>query len=76
METPLPHDLGNFKRYGYGNHVCIHREARNKKAEITGLICKSQTKVRENLVLGNVSSRHGNLTKFCRITNIDFKNLS
>ena len=55
--------------------VGIHKEARNqKKIDITVPVCKLQTKIPKILIFGNATSRHANLTKFCRNINIDVRN--
>ena len=55
--------------------VGIRKEARNqKKIDITGPVCKLQTKIPKIPIFGNATSRHANLTKFCRNINIDVRN--
>ena len=55
--------------------VGVYREARNqKKIDITGPVCKLQTKIPKIPIFGNATSRHANLTKFCRNINIDVRN--
>ena len=53
--------------------VGIHREARNQKCffDISGLICKLQTKTQKIPTLKKATYRHANFTKFCRIVHID-----
>ena len=54
--------------------VGIHKEARNqKKIDITGPVCKLQTKILKNPNFGNATSMHANFTKFCRIVTIDVR---
>ena len=58
--------------------VGTHIEAQNQKNvfDISGLVCKLQTKVPKFPIFGNANSRHVNFTKFCRIVTIDIKNES
>ena len=42
--------------------------------DITGLVCKVQTKILKNPIIGNATSRHAKCTKFCRIVTIDVRN--
>ena len=41
---------------------------------LTGPICKLQTKIMKTPIFGNATARHANITKFCRIINIDIGN--
>ena len=56
--------------------VGIHNEARNqkKKFEITGPVCKLQTKIPKIPIFRNATSRRANFMKFCRIVTIDVRN--
>ena len=42
--------------------------------DITGPVCKLQTKIPKIPNFGNATSRHANFTKFCRIVHIDVRN--
>ena len=55
--------------------VGVHKDAQNQKIfDITGPVCKLQTKIPKIPIFGNATSRHANLTKFCRNINIDVRN--
>ena len=55
--------------------VGIYNEARNKKKiDMNCPACKLQTKIPKIRIFGNATSRHTNLTKFCRNINIDVRN--
>ena len=56
--------------------VGIHKEARNQKKnfDLTGPVCKLQTKILKNTIFGNATFGHANFTKFCRIVTIDVRN--
>ena len=46
----------------------------NKRIDISDLACRLQTKIPRISIFGNATSRHDNLTKFCRNINIDVRN--
>ena len=54
--------------------VFIRRHEIKKFFDITGPVCKLQTKIPKIPIFGNATSRHANLTKFCRNINIDVRN--
>ena len=55
--------------------VGIYKKAQNQKNfDITGPVCKLKTKIPKIPIIGNVTSRHANFTKFCRIVTIDVRN--
>ena len=49
--------------------VKLNKEARNQN-----FFCKLQTKIPKSPIFRNATSRHANLTKFCRIVTIDVRN--
>ena len=57
-------------------HVGTHMEAENKKNNISGLVCKLQTKIQIILVFWNATSRHANSSKLCNIVHPDVRNKS
>ena len=72
-----PYDLGNYWNF-YQMSSNIGRHKIKKQFNITHLVCKlwiSKVQKRQNrLFSGNAKSGYANLTKFCRIINIDIKN--
>ena len=73
-----PWDLRNYKRY---DHEIFTRcwyslgGTKSKKIfDITGPVCKLQTKIPKIPIFRNATSRHANFMKFCRIVTIDVRN--
>ena len=56
--------------------VSTRRHEIKKIFDRTCLVCKLQTKIPKDPIFGNATSRHANLTKFCRIVAIDVRNES
>ena len=75
--TP-PWALRNYKRYDHEifTRCCYSLGGPKSKKifDITGPVCKLQTKIPKIPIFGNATSRHANLTKFCRNINIDVRN--
>ena len=73
----LPWDLRNYKRYDH--EICTRcwyslGGTKSKKVfDITGPVCKLQTKIPKMPIFRNATSRHPNFTKYCRIVTIDVK---
>ena len=56
--------VGNYKK----------AQNRNFIFDLSVLVFRLQTKIPKIPILGNVFSRHANVTKFCRIVHIEVKN--
>ena len=77
VETP-PWDFKTYRKYEYEIFTrCWYPYGgtkSKKQIDISDLVCRLQTKIPKIPIFGNATSRHANLTKFCRNINIDVRN--